>query len=36
MSEFTNHKEERLTGLIKLFKGILKGENLPELVAENQ
>jgi DUF438 domain-containing protein len=36
MSEFTNHKEIRVTNLVKLFEGILKGENPGQLVAENQ
>ncbi len=36
MSEFTNHKEKRVTQLVKLFQGILKGENLGQLVADNQ
>ena len=36
MSEFTNHKEIRVTNLVKLFEGILKAENLGQLVAENQ
>ena len=36
MSEFTNHKETRVTQLVKLFEGILKGENPGELVVENQ
>ena len=36
MTEFTNHKEKRVTQLVKLFEGILKGENPGELVVENQ
>ena len=36
MSEFTNHKETRVTQLVKLFEGILKGENLGQLVVDNQ
>jgi DUF438 domain-containing protein len=36
MSEFTNHKETRVLQLVKLFDGILTGENLGQLVAENQ
>ena len=36
MSEFTNHKEVRVAQLVKLFEGILKGENLGQLVADNQ
>lgn len=36
MSEFTNHKEIRVNNLVKLFNGILKGENPGHLVAENQ
>lgn len=36
MSEFTNHKETRVKQLVELFNGILKGENLGQLVAENQ
>ncbi|MCF6333508.1 MAG: PAS domain-containing protein [Draconibacterium sp.] len=36
MSEFTNHKETRIIQLVKLFEGILKGENLGRLVTENQ
>jgi hypothetical protein len=36
MSEFTNHKETRVNQLVKLFGGILKGENLGQLVVENQ
>jgi DUF438 domain-containing protein len=36
MSEFTYHKETRKKQLIELFNGILKGENLGQLVAENQ
>ncbi len=36
MSEFSQHKEARVVQLVKLFKGILKGENLRQLVAENQ
>lgn len=36
MSEFTQHKENRIKQLVELFKGILKGENLGELVHENQ
>ena len=36
MSEFTNHKEVRVNQLVILFNGILKGENLGQLVTENQ
>ncbi len=36
MSEFTNHKEIRVAQLVQLFEGILKGENLRQLVAHNQ
>ena len=36
MSEFTNHKETRVKQLVELFNGILKGENLGQLVVENQ
>lgn len=36
MSEFTNHKETRVNQLVELFKGILKGESLGQLVADNQ
>jgi hypothetical protein len=36
MSEFTNHKAKRVAKLVKLFEGILIGENLAHLVAENQ
>ena len=36
MSEFTNHKDARVTQLVALFNGIIKGENLAALVAENQ
>ena len=36
MSEFTNHKETRIKQLVELFNGILKGENLGQLVTENQ
>jgi hypothetical protein len=36
MSEFTNHRETRVFQLVKLFEGILKGENLGQLVAYNQ
>ena len=36
MSEFTNHKEKRIAQLVKLFEGILKAENLGQLVADNQ
>lgn len=36
MSEFTNHKEERVVGLFKLFVGLQKGENLAQLVADNK
>lgn len=36
MSEFTNHKKQRVEQLILLFNGILKGENLGELVRKNQ
>ncbi|KAF0236387.1 MAG: hypothetical protein FD181_2824 [Prolixibacteraceae bacterium] len=35
MSEFINHKEIRVTNLVKLFVGILKGENPGQLVADN-
>jgi len=35
MSEFTKHKEVRVAQLVQLFNGILKGENLGQLVAEN-
>lgn len=36
MSEFTNHKETRVLQLVKLFEGILKGEYLGQLVADNK
>lgn len=36
MSEFTEHKKERVEGLVKLFEGILKGKQLAKLVQENQ
>lgn len=36
MSEFTNHKEERVTRLFNLFVELQKGENLAQLVAENK
>ena len=36
MSEFTNRREKRIKQLVKLFEGILKGENLSLLVRENQ
>lgn len=36
MSEFTNHKNNRIEQLIILFNGILKGEKLRELVRDNQ
>jgi len=36
MSEFTQHKSARVKKLVKLFEGILKGENLSQLVTENQ
>ena len=36
MSEFTQHKNTRIEQLIALFNGILKGENLGEVVKENQ
>ncbi|HCE59166.1 MAG TPA: hypothetical protein DER09_15365 [Prolixibacteraceae bacterium] len=36
MSEFTQHKSIRVEKLVRLFNGILKGENLAELVVENQ
>jgi hypothetical protein len=36
MSEFTQHKNARIEKLVLLFNGILKGENLGALVAENQ
>jgi len=36
MSEFTNHKETRVKQLVELFNGILKGENLGQLVVENK
>ena len=35
MSEFTQHKSARVENLVQLFEGILKGENLGQLVAEN-
>jgi len=36
MSEFTQHKTKRVEQLIILFIGILKGENLGQLVCDNQ
>ncbi len=36
MSEFTNHKEERVARLFDLFVELQKGENLAQLVAENK
>lgn len=36
MSEFTNHKEERVARLFNLFVELQKGENLAQLVAENK
>lgn len=36
MSEFTEHKKVRVEGLVKLFEGILKSEQLAKLVQENQ
>jgi hypothetical protein len=36
MSEFTQHKTDRVKKLVQLFEGILKGENLGQLVTENQ
>jgi hypothetical protein len=36
MSEFTQHKTDRVKKLVQLFEGILKAENLGQLVAENQ
>ena len=36
MSEFTEHKEQRVGQLEKLFDGILKGEKLGQLVRDNQ
>lgn len=36
MSEFTQHKNQRIELLIELFNGILKAENLGELVHANQ
>ena len=36
MSEFTNHQKERIEQLELLFQGILKGENLRELVDANK
>jgi PAS domain S-box-containing protein len=36
MSEFTQHKNTRIKKLIHLFNGILKGENLSQLVNNNQ
>ena len=36
MSEFTQHKNARIEKLIQLFNGILKGENLSQLVNNNQ
>lgn len=35
MSEFSKHKETRIKQLVHLFNGILKGENLGQLIAEN-
>lgn len=35
MSEFTEHQRERVAGLEKLFDGILKGNNLGDLVRQN-
>lgn len=35
MSEFTNHKCKRIEKLVDLFNGILKGEKLGQLVADN-
>lgn len=35
MSEFTNHKYKRIEKLVDLFNGILKGEKLGQLVADN-
>jgi hypothetical protein len=36
MSEFTNHKEERVAGLYALFIELQKGESLAQLVADNK
>jgi len=36
MSEFTNHKERRISKLLILFDGILKGEQLSKLVEYNR
>jgi PAS domain S-box-containing protein len=36
MSEFTQHKNGRIEKLVLLFEGIIKGDNLGVLVAENQ
>jgi hypothetical protein len=36
MSEFTQHKSARVENLVQLFEGILKGENLSQLVNDNQ
>ena len=36
MSEFTQHKTQRVEQLIVLFKGILMGEKLGQLVRDNQ
>lgn len=36
MSEFTNHRETRVSQLVKLFEGILTSENPGQLVAKNQ
>ncbi len=36
MSEFTDHKKARVEQLVRLFEGILKADNLGELVRENQ
>ncbi len=36
MSEFTNHKSKRISKLVVLFQGILKGDNLNELVQQNK
>ncbi len=36
MSEFTNHKEERVSQLYSLFIELQKGENLSELVSKNK
>jgi len=35
MSEFTDHKKARVEQLVRLFEGILKADNLGELVREN-